>query len=693
MKETSEKAHKVSELLSEYKEKYSLFEEYTRTIHFLLENLLRKYSIQFATVQFRTKEVSKLGKKLLKKKDLQNRKLVEMPDLSGCRIIFYLEDNIYPFGHILHNEFEVVEDEVKISPDEYNARHITVKLKENRLSLPEYSKFRELRCEIQLTTILYHSWAEIQHDIVYKPNELLLEFDKPAFDYLQSYFKEIMEKYLKKASMGFSFISNQFRKIQLGQELINPSIINDALRSTSNNDLYNFLKLLNEYVAKYAHKLPKEYKLIDALESALNSSQKNPTIDRETIFGKLEGITYLDIADEVLNILDSLRYYDISNKLSLIIKLAKQRELQPKCKDILRRTVAYNIEMVNRYGFHVQKVVLDYVSKQKTGYILDNLDVILTLIGSIASLECEDLSMDSPDKLVLKRGYLPSSAMLQDIRSRYFELTKSFLGLVNIDVERKKVLKTMFFLAEPPHSDRKAEDIIALVSSDIVKITDYLSAYYDSASNFIKKDIQEFVFRLERLHFKDRFVNLVKLKEKLDHDTIFARFRIFYGRDIDFFPDFDFSAAREFRKQKIDEFVQQIQDESFGEWLSFFKELVANYTSDDIGSFMYFNMFLRKLASKKPALASRFLSIEAFSPFLNNILGGLLDSPEQEQARKLVIEYAKDKTKQLATIQAILSQGGFDESVFKELYPIIVESTDTTVLLTFARHYWWLQST
>lgn len=51
---------KVQNLLNEYTEKRYLFEEYTKTIHFLLENLLREHNSQFQTVQSRTKELSHL---------------------------------------------------------------------------------------------------------------------------------------------------------------------------------------------------------------------------------------------------------------------------------------------------------------------------------------------------------------------------------------------------------------------------------------------------------------------------------------------------------------------------------------------------------------------------------------------------------------------------------------------------------
>jgi len=182
MQKTGDNDQKAQELANEYKEKRYLFEEYTKTIRLLLENLLKKNQIQFQTIQFRTKEVPTFYENLLRKKELQGKNVFEMTDLSGCRVIFYFEENIEQFTEVLYNEFEVVDYEDKSSPDEYNARHIVLRLKENRFNLPEYSEFKGLLCEIQLTTVLFHAWAEIQHDIIYKPNKELLEFDKPAFD-------------------------------------------------------------------------------------------------------------------------------------------------------------------------------------------------------------------------------------------------------------------------------------------------------------------------------------------------------------------------------------------------------------------------------------------------------------------------------------------------------------------------------
>ena len=109
--EKSGKDDKAQELVNEYKEKRFLFEDYTKTIRLLLENLLRKHQIQFQTIQLRTKEVPSFYEKLLRKKELQSKNLFEMTDLSGCRVLFYFEENINQFTGVLDNEFDVVDYE------------------------------------------------------------------------------------------------------------------------------------------------------------------------------------------------------------------------------------------------------------------------------------------------------------------------------------------------------------------------------------------------------------------------------------------------------------------------------------------------------------------------------------------------------------------------------------------------------
>ena len=673
---------KKDRLINEYKKNLTLYDNFTKTVKNLLEKLLRENKILAQSVSSRTKDISSFDEKLQKNRHLQNKQLNQIYDLAGCRVIFYLEEAIDFFASVLHKEFDVIKYTPKISPNDYNARHLIVRFKGNRLALPEYSDYRDLVCEIQLTTVLYHAWSEMYHDIIYKPSERLLEFDRPAFDSLKNYFEEIMEKHLKEASKGFSFIFSEFEKIKKGKTIIDPNLIDATRKSKSNNELLHFLRLLNQYVGKYVDRLPREYKLIEVLESILENAEKNPIVDRKTVFGDLKGITYLDIADIILDILDNLRFYDIPNNLHLIYKLSKHKELRKKCEDILGRISGYNIRIISKYGYSIQKTVLDNISVQKPDYIKRNLDGILASLRPIANLDCEDSFMSSPETFTMRQGCLPVNDSLRKIRERHFSLTKNIFDIVDSDIDRGKVLNVIYSFSNSPRYGKMTKDINDLLIRDITDINKFLIEYYDSASNFIKNDIQSYVFRLERLTFHKKITNFPQLKKIFEEDTDYTKFKILYGYDIGFNSSFDHDKAKEYRNQKIIEFVKQIKEENIEEWIKLFKELLVNYTLADHGKYMYFAMFLEKIGQQKPKIAFKLLDIKEINPFIDFILTGLLKSSEQRKAKKMLIEYSKEKSKQLATIQSLYFKGDFDSILFNELYPKLIRSKNVNVLVT-----------
>jgi ppGpp synthetase/RelA/SpoT-type nucleotidyltranferase len=59
----------------------------------------------------------------------------------------------------------------KHSPTEfgYSSQHFVGKLDPARLQLPEFARYQTQIVEVQLRTILQHAWAEIEHDLGYKP--------------------------------------------------------------------------------------------------------------------------------------------------------------------------------------------------------------------------------------------------------------------------------------------------------------------------------------------------------------------------------------------------------------------------------------------------------------------------------------------------------------------------------------------
>jgi hypothetical protein len=55
----------------------------------------------------------------------------------------------------------------------YNAIHLDAMLKSDRANLPEHHRYEDLKFEIQITTILQHTYAQIGHDLLYKSSNVL----------------------------------------------------------------------------------------------------------------------------------------------------------------------------------------------------------------------------------------------------------------------------------------------------------------------------------------------------------------------------------------------------------------------------------------------------------------------------------------------------------------------------------------
>src|SRR5258706_123328 len=82
---------------------------------------------------------------------------------AAARIIFYTNTDVDRFlnARVIFENFEIERDATRIhhptaedKDRRYRAIHYTVRLKEDRAKLPEYSRFNGMRCEIQVHTIL-----------------------------------------------------------------------------------------------------------------------------------------------------------------------------------------------------------------------------------------------------------------------------------------------------------------------------------------------------------------------------------------------------------------------------------------------------------------------------------------------------------------------------------------------------------
>lgn len=139
--------------------------------------------------QHRAKSLSSLAKNIGTRGRYEALSLDVVTDLAGARLIFYFKDDLQQFIARRSGDFEAwfgatsrnVEhihgskrpDGSRQPGPGYESHHFLVRVTPDTLFYralhgSDQSSFGEMFCEIQLRTILKHAWAEAEHDLRYK---------------------------------------------------------------------------------------------------------------------------------------------------------------------------------------------------------------------------------------------------------------------------------------------------------------------------------------------------------------------------------------------------------------------------------------------------------------------------------------------------------------------------------------------
>ena len=151
------------------------YEDCLNYVENTVKNIIKSQSINVHEIVGRVKTIESLEGKV-KRKNYSN--LAEITDLCGIRIITYFSDDVDKIAELISQEFEVdlentidkrkSEDPTKFG---YVSLHYVVGLREENTSPTLYGRFKNIKLEIQIRTVMQNAWAEIEHDLGYKSKE------------------------------------------------------------------------------------------------------------------------------------------------------------------------------------------------------------------------------------------------------------------------------------------------------------------------------------------------------------------------------------------------------------------------------------------------------------------------------------------------------------------------------------------
>ncbi|XTR36652.1 GTP pyrophosphokinase [Paraclostridium tenue] len=206
---------KVKQIKVWYKENEDILDKMVIKLKSTIEEILVAEKVPYSSVTSRKKNLQSLCNKAEKPKYVNP--VEEIQDIVGIRIVAYVESDVEKICKIIESSFDIDKENSEdkrtslgIDKVGYRSVHYVVKIDENRSKLQEYKLFKDLCFEIQVRTLLQHTWAEIEHDRNYKfsgtlPDEIKRKFSLIAgtLELLDKQFDSIaneMDEYTKDIS-------------------------------------------------------------------------------------------------------------------------------------------------------------------------------------------------------------------------------------------------------------------------------------------------------------------------------------------------------------------------------------------------------------------------------------------------------------------------------------------------------------
>lgn len=174
-------------LKQQYEESKGRYERLVDEVLYFLRDILRKKGIKVHSLTHRESKIKTFASFYDKivRQNVKHGFLEAVEDIAGVRIICLYRSDLKRMGENISKEFDAVRVDTSRtrteSPFGYASDHYIVKLPKGCTG-PRYDDIKNLKCEIQVRTILMDAWASVSHHLDYKqevdvPTNLRADFN------------------------------------------------------------------------------------------------------------------------------------------------------------------------------------------------------------------------------------------------------------------------------------------------------------------------------------------------------------------------------------------------------------------------------------------------------------------------------------------------------------------------------------
>lgn len=416
----------------------------------------------------------------------------------------------------------------------------------------------------------------------------------------------------------------------------------------SNDDILVNLSLLEEYafiVKSQAFEITRKI-----IELKIPKEKKEY---KDKFWGSIHGVAHEDLLLKVLDILEKLRYVDPKPVLDQILHLSldNRENIKTKAVNVLIKFAEYNFNVLKQVGYAPQVYLLE---KMENWDKAKHFNVLLEISNKLLEPSFYGNSMKDFRTFVWHSGALPVDENIKSIRKKTITLLIDLFKNAEDLQSKRQVLQTLSGAFQSPHTGNYGDETIELIRESIIQISSFYAAILPNAELEVIKDIDEKINWLTKSETKN-IPEIKRIKSQIATNSEYEIFRVFVGYDYKFSENKDWKESEKERKQKIQEFLDSMDENSYSVWESKIKKVLSNYEqSPDRSEYYYLRHFLFELGKQKPVFAINLIKSrnEELSDFLLNLISGVWLSNKKGEAKKIIKTWIK-KSVNLSTCAAV----------------------------------------
>lgn len=421
---------KLKKLLDNYKKNQSSFKGLKVIGNSLISLFIRKSQLKIQSKKSRLKSLRSLRQKLASGVSSPSS-IKKIQDLVGFRLVYMLEGEVRTATKELREFFGFDNTSVKfkLSNDDYNAIHVIVKIKTDKIQGIDTKSYKGYNFEIQLTTSLYDTWATISHEICYKRSPELSEMFAKETTKLDQSLNKVMEDHLKEANYKLEDTYKYYQEISNAFLFFKKGTYKRAYLTDTYSEALDVVKNTIDYLRNYEFENKSRVNYLNFLKRTASKwkqefeSEEYPYVSMRLV----------EIAGYV-SPLDFETYFDFI----FLLKTKGNKRLSDECSKKIISLADYG-SWNSSFGLAPQAYLLNYLSVnvKRKSFLNQNVELVRDVLTSILKLTFEFTNMSDFRTMSIQRKVFKYSEKLEELR--YNALVVYQDVLLNLSDERGKI--------------------------------------------------------------------------------------------------------------------------------------------------------------------------------------------------------------------------------------------------------------